>query len=289
LTTTQPSIWEKIDYELVAPPAAKPAEEPKPDAESKKRRWRNRRRALDVLSTVFWTYAFLKVFVADIDRTLANSIGLNPDDAVRYRFFGFLALLAIGAIVVRKWTELVITIVYIAVFPLIVLFWKLPRAIHRTRSWVAFFAVANAAASSLINIRYTIIFLAGTLISALLIFVTDDDVVITCSAVVIAIALCITLGRTIRYAAFPSRFLKVQQDVIRRAVDSDVMKSLTSVNADLRHTELTKFTAAQQNQFVQNLSHGVLCIGSSTSGPTSWSNIARVRVRSCSPVCRMSR
>lgn len=252
------SIWSKVDYRLVEPVVDKPEKGKDPDDESRKRKWRWTRRTLDVLGTIFWAYALLKVFVTDIDGAIAGLFGAEAENAVRYRFFGFVALLVIGAAVSRKLSGLILTLLYIAFFPLIVLFWKIPRAIHRTRSWVAFFAVFNGVASFVTELRYTIVSSGVFVLGGFAILASDDVALIEIAAGGIAIVLVIGLARAVRQAAAPSRFLRVQQNAIRRAVGSDIVKSMTSVNAELRHTDLVKFSAAQQTQFVQNLSHGVI-------------------------------
>jgi hypothetical protein len=64
-------IWRKVDFELqpaeVQPVAAQAPSERSIDWMRLKAYWRWRRPLLDVVATILWLYALLKVFVADVD------------------------------------------------------------------------------------------------------------------------------------------------------------------------------------------------------------------------------
>src|ERR1700733_9659499 len=94
------NLWTKVDYGLVKP--EKPADPP----ESEDRRTRLLRRfwsaVLDVIATVFWVYAVLKVFVANVDQSLFGNLA-------QYRFFLFVGVAALIAIKVRSaWTAVAV-------------------------------------------------------------------------------------------------------------------------------------------------------------------------------------
>jgi hypothetical protein len=220
--------------------------------------WRRRRRMLDAIGTLFWTYALLKVFVTDIDSELVGVIAPDHSWIVAYRFFAFLAVLVIFALVFRKTLAITGALAYVFGFPLVLLFWKLPKAIYRTRSWVAFLAVVNVLSSFFSNFRYSVLFSGAAIFAGLAVLVAGNHVVLTVAAIVLTGLLGLALGRAIRFSVVPSRFLRIQHRAVRRAVNSQAFKQLTAVNDDLKRADLERFNFEQQNRFVTNLSNSVL-------------------------------
>jgi hypothetical protein len=255
----QPSIWSKVDFALLDQAAGTPAADPDPDeVDANARRWRRLRRLLDAIGALFWTYALLKVFVSDIDTELSHAISPNSDWVVQYRFFIFLAILVLIVVALRQTGWIIVSLSYIALFPLVVVFWKLPRLLYRTKSWVAFFAVFNVVSAAIYDLRYTVVVVAAALFSCLVVLVGRDHGLIGFAAVVLAVLLAVTVARTIKISIAPSRFLRVQRDAINTGLNSKVGRALTSVNDDLKSAEIEKFTPEQQNQFVTSLTFAVI-------------------------------
>lgn len=244
-----PTIWTKVDFELadVGDSDRRPAGDPIP------RRGLlnpNIRRVLDVLAGVFWAYALLKVFVFDIDSQLLGSLA-------DYRFFFFVGTAAFIVLAFRRPVWILGAVLYCALFPLIVLCWKLPRAIHRTRSWIAAFAVMHVIVAIVADLKYSVLATAAALFAGLAILVEGPRWLTAAAAVAILALLVLALARNIRNAVTPSRFLELQQRGISRAVDSGLMRELTGANEEWRTSAIEKFRPDQQQQFVQKLSLGV--------------------------------
>lgn len=255
----EPNIWSKVDFALQNQAVGSPAADPDPDeVDANARRWRLLRRVLDAGGAVFWTYALLKVFVSDIDSELSHAISPHSNWVVEYRFFIFLAFLVLIVVALRKTGWIIFSLAYIALFPLVVVFWKLPRLLYRTKSWVAFFAVFNVVSAAIYDLRYTIVVVAVVLFSCLAILVGRDHGLLGFAAVVLVVLLAVTVARTIKFSIAPSRFLRVQRDAINKGLNSKVGRALTSVNDDLKRAEIEKFTPEQQNQFVTSLTLAVI-------------------------------
>lgn len=252
------SIWDKVNYDIVQ---ERQAGSKPPAGEEDKRQRRRRRIAillLDLFSAAFWIYAILKLFVIDFDQQLVARFAPGTQWLLDYKFFVVLGFLAILVLTTRKLRWLLATLAYVALFPVIVVCWKVPRAIYRTKSWVAAFAVLNAVTSVLLNARYAIVSSAVVIISGLAAVIGQSDQALTTASIVLGAAIVISLGRTIRFAVVPARFLTSQQRAIQKVVDSDLRKQLTTVNEELRSSEVERFTPSQQQSFVQNLSQAVL-------------------------------
>ena len=254
-----PSIWGKVNFDLARPTTATTnAKLPPEELARNRRRLKRRVRVLDSIATFFWVYALVKVFITDLDRTLAQRISPSLEFLVDFRFFVFLGALSLLVLAFRKKLVAVVAFVYIALFPLVVLFWKIPRTLYRTKSWVAAFAVINAASSVLSDLRYSVVFVTLTAFSVLGILAGDADSIIGISVLVLFALLLVSIGRTIWFSLAPSRFLDMQQQTITRIVESEPLKQMTSVGDDLRRADVEKFSPQQQEMFVQQLTHGVI-------------------------------
>jgi hypothetical protein len=66
------------------------------------------------------------------------------------------------------------------------------------------------------------------------------------------------IWRTIRLSVAPSRFLRFQQDAIRRIVASPLTQALMAPAAELKSPEIQKFDGDQQTTFLQSLANAVI-------------------------------
>lgn len=254
------SIWDKVDYSIVGAAPVNIVSEPVSEEEKARQRrdMRRARRVGDFVATIVWLYVLLKLFVVDFDQRLVDRYAPDAQWIIDYKFFVFIGLFALLVLFTRHLGRLLLVIMYVVFFPVVVVCWKIPRAVYRTKSWVAAFATINIAASILMNLRYAIVFSAVVLIAALGVVIGESTPALTTAAVVLGLALVVSIGRTIRYAVVPSRFLRRQQAAIETAVNANVTKQLTSVNESLRRDEVLKFSPDQQQAFVQSLSQAVL-------------------------------
>jgi hypothetical protein len=255
------SIWSRVDYDLdYAPVVAQATTDAKTEEEkaSSRRETQRLRRICDAVASFLWVYAFLKVFVFDVDRAVVEAIVPGADWLVSFRPLIFLAVIATAALLIRKPMQLVVILVYVAVFPLVVLLWKLPRAIYKSGSWVFFFGVLNALSSLVMNLRYGIVFVASAAIGITLIAATDHKVTLGMGAAILVGLLVVSVTRTVGSSLLASKFVSVQSRAIERIVGSGRLRRMIELNADLRRQDLVKFSPQQQATFVQQLSHGVL-------------------------------
>ena len=147
-----PSIWTKISYDLepAGEAAAGDSAEPAGSGRDWTGFWKWRRPLLDVIGTLGWTYAVLKVFVADIDTEVLGS-------AASYRFFVFVALVLVLAIVLGSKWAILGGFAYLVFFPAVVVGWKIPKMLGKTRSAVVFLAAANAVTLLVSDIKRAIV------------------------------------------------------------------------------------------------------------------------------------
>jgi hypothetical protein len=246
------NLWSKVDFSLV--PDAPPESQDEPEhswAERMRSYWRWRRPLLDVIGILLWVYAILKVFIVDLDSELLGG-------AARYRFFAFLALAAVLAIVLRKRSGILAGFLYIAAFPAVIACWKLPKLLGKARTPVAFMAAANALTLLFTDVKRSL--LASTLATfcTLAIAVSHWTPLLVLAAALLAALILRTTYRTVRLSLNPSTFLRAQQKAIRTVVNSKAVRGFTAPAEELRRPEIKRFTTQQQEQFITNLANSVL-------------------------------
>ena len=254
-------LWAKVNHELVVradagdKPAGKTFEGTGKKLKEHSKHWHKQRAVLDVIGSLLWLYLLLLTFVFDVDRDVVEP--LSGGHAIAdHKFVIFIVGLALLVLIRRRNAGL--AILYLLVFPAVVVFWKIPRRLYRTNSWVTFLAAANVVSTGVLNLRTTIIAFAGSVVAAFLVLGGGPNVLIGIGMVMTAILLLFGLYRAVIYALKPSAFLDIQERAITQVVDSEVLAAFVDVNEPLTNSEIEKFDEAQQAQFVNNLSCGLL-------------------------------
>jgi hypothetical protein len=247
-------LWNKVDFSLE--PAAPVATETPPAADDgsfdrARQHWRRRRPLLDAVGIFVWLYAIVKVFVADFDTAVFGS-GAN------YRFFFFLGLAVALALVMQKRWAIIAGFVYTMAFPAVVLCWKLPKLLGKTRSPVAFLAAANIFTLIFSDLKRSILLTALAIFATLAIAASHWEPLLIIAGLCMLALIIRTTYRSIKMSLAPSSFLRVQQKTIRKVVESTALKDLTSPAEALMSEEIERFTAEQQLTFTNNLANGVL-------------------------------
>jgi hypothetical protein len=236
---------------IVVPVTPEVNEEDTRKTEERKRAWNKLRPVLDVLGTVFWIYVFLQVFIVDVDSAV-----LGP--YAPYRFFIFAAIAVFLALTVKRTWPILATFGYMLCFPLVVLCWKFPKTLYRTRSPIVFLAAANAVTGIFVNIRRSIVVGGAVAFASLVIAVSHARAPLVVAAGALALLIVSAVYRTIRASVVPNRFLTVQQSAIRRAFAAKFMQNLLEPSEELRNPEIEKFNAGQQQQLIQSLGNAVI-------------------------------
>lgn len=253
-------IWEKVDFDIA--PVAATSEDDPGESEGETRSSRipapsQRLIAfLDIISLLFWAYAFMKVFLGDFDSSVAESVSPTVATALELKVFVLLLVLAIVAAIFKRFA-VVLSMLYLLAWPVIVLLWKLPRAIYRTRSFLVLLAVLNLASSVVAHFRFTVVTIASFAIAALGAVAAGSDWMAYTSVVAIGVLILLSFGRAIWLSVRPSEFLIMQQSAIHRAMGSSIVRQLTSPSETLTSADIVKFTPAQQDQFVMSLTGSV--------------------------------
>lgn len=250
-------IWSKVNYDLVEEDSDTQISSPSFERKDWLMRWEKIRPLVDLLASIFWIYAFLQVFVFDVDRTLLGLISPGAESLANYRALFFLALLAGAALVGRKLKPQMV-VLYVLTFPLVVLLWKIPKILIKTRSWLTFFAVANVVVDFVGGFRYVVIATAIWIFSAVFILTTNLNGILVASMAAIAAVLITSFWRTIRFSIRPARFLTFQATTIERVVEGDRMEGIVALSEELQSEDIEVFDSQQQQAFTSTLANAVL-------------------------------
>lgn len=254
-------VWSKIDPGVLAIGVDDVTEKSAEDssrlsvAQRIRGRMRWHRVLLDILGVILWSYVFVKLFIFDVERVVLERLAPSTLPLLNYRFFFILALAIVLSIFFRKKR---LQAVYLLLFPLVVLLWRVPNSIRKAKSWIVVLGVMNLVASFFRDFRFNFVVRSFVAFSILGIVVSDAVAVIIPSAAVIAGFLLVAIYRTVKFSLTPSRFLSMQKSLIKRASDSRVIVHLTSISEDLRRSEVEKFDKDQLGTFRSNLSLALL-------------------------------
>jgi hypothetical protein len=244
-------IWAKVNPELVVEPS-QPQAAAKPATSNSARRTRKVAiGVLDVIASAFWLYILLKLFVFDVDSAILGGLA-------HYRFFFFVAG-AVWIVILFRTTWLTVAVfAYIGLFPLVVVGWKLPRVLYKTRSSIAALAAVNALTSLVADLRHSIVIGGATAFLGLVIAVSHSPAILAVAGAGVVVLLVEAIYRTIRLSVGRARFLRLQQAAIRRVVSSKPFQAAVSPGEELLRADVVRFNEAQQTMFVQRLGTAVI-------------------------------
>jgi hypothetical protein len=252
-------IWERIERSsalVPKPDAALSGQKPSPEEESEAEK-RKRRRvilALDIVSTLFWIYVTLKIFVVDLDRSLVSRVAPSHEGILYYRVFVYLGLLVI---IVWKRKSLLWGVAYVLAFPLLVLVWKIPWFFIKRRSWALFLGSMQAVFTALSSFKYNLTTKFMALVAATLISITSDRPLLLASAIYLAWLMAFSYVRLLAKTFTGSSFLRMQRDNITKITNSRAVGFLTHAD-ESRNADVEVYNAAQLNQITVAMSAGII-------------------------------
>jgi hypothetical protein len=202
-------------------------------------------RTVEAVALAFWIYAIAQVFFwSDFDRDIISAI--NPALAwiVDYKFIILLTLFSILLVTVQG-ANLVSYYALVALYPLFLIFWRLPKLVWRQRSWVFAFAVLNTIISMFARIKSNAIIFAT--------FLTTTAVCVNAhNKTVAVIAMIVLLGVTI-FLYFRAFILVFQPSSVFLFYSGLVKRSPGWANKVIQHqqTEFDLPAEKQSEQLIQ--------------------------------------
>jgi hypothetical protein len=234
----------QMDVVLLQPPEAEPKVE-----KGARISWV----ALDVVAVLFWLYAIVKVFVFEVDVYIVSLASSEFVWLLNYKLLLLFGLILVAMLVTRRFV-FGFTVVYVALYPLVILFWKLPRFVWKQQSWLFAFAILNAVIGFVRSFKRD--FISGTLflISAVLILSSGNQYVLCGSSLIIFSLVVFAYALAFVRAFKPSAVFQTYTKVFPIIKKGDFLK----VDASVRNLPVEAMTANQLELRTTRLQNVVL-------------------------------
>ncbi len=143
---------------------------------------------IETIAIVFWLYAITKLFVFDIDVWAVSFLSPGLVWILDYKLPIILTCVAVAMVTTRS-LSLGLAVIYIAFYPFVILFWKVPRFIWNQQSWLLAFAVINAVISFVRSFKRDFVIGTVFLICALLITQFNEKYELLSSTMIVLLIL----------------------------------------------------------------------------------------------------
>lgn len=210
---------------------------------------------LDICAVLFWCYATTKVFAFDVDIYIFRKI--LPDYEWILQFKLVIALIILSALFLFfNKISILLHAIYIALFPLIAVVWKIPKIIYKKKQWVLAFALVNTTTSFFATIRYNIIMSAAFLASAAVIFTASNQKLLWIAMCIIVVALYSVYVHRFILAIRPLSVFRVHDKVVCWL--SDFATKALAPDPKLSRKPYSKLTTQQADNWKTNLQLSIL-------------------------------
>lgn len=262
-----PDIWLVLDRSRAvmgaaasAPPSATPSVRPEPTKweRAKKRAWSI---SLDGVATLWWAYVVLQLFVIDVQIILPGADVVSARSVATYRIVPLALITLLFGVFFWRWKALR-ALLYVAFFPFIVVFWKLPQLFIKARLYrnaVAIMAALNAATLAVQNLRYHLVSKSAAVLAVILIIFFDRPTLLLFGAVVVALLLGWSLVRVITQTFRSNTFVSSQRKLVTlaaRVIDQPLQLDVatqpdgTATKQQVEHLASTIQSAAFMNRLL---------------------------------------
>ena len=131
----------------------------------------NIRKILAELFAIFiWLFFSIKLFLFDLDVYIFQKIDPSYYWILRYKFFFIVIIFIIIAFAFKKRKFQLFTF-FVLGYPLILLFWRIPKTLFKTKNWIGVFAAIGISVSFFKSFKQNIILFSLVSISFVLIIV----------------------------------------------------------------------------------------------------------------------
>src|SRR6266545_2816589 len=160
-----------------------------------------------------WLFILTKVFVYDVDILFVGILPPQANTFLKYKFFVILGVIALLWLTLgnRRFFR---TVAYVLYYPIVVLFWKIPKVL--SKNWVLLLVFAPAIHSLITNFRMNFILSVGALLSGLVILLSNSPPYLIAAMAFLAFYLCRHCVKKIRMAFQPGSIFANIADIIRQ-------------------------------------------------------------------------
>ena len=250
------SLWDKIDASVAEVQAEEFTPPWQRSGKPKPPTWRRISFAGDVAATLVWVLGLTKLLFFDFDIYLADRLGSPWNHIVQFRW---LIVLLVVAVILVAHKKSFFVLLYVIFFPLIILFWKIPRLLMWFRSWNLLLALSTLCVSMFSRFRWRFFIRAFEILVVVVAVVSRSPRVAVVCAVLLSIALVYHYVQTIVGGVRASKFVGYQQKLVRSVTSKSRIEPLR-IGDELRSDEVERFNKEQLTKFTNSITIGLFTL-----------------------------
>lgn len=188
----------------------------------------------DIIISILWIYAIVKLFIHDIDLALINKYLPGYIWIFRYKFAVVLTVIALLTVFINK-KSLLINLIYLMFYPLVLFFWKIPIVVFKKRSWNIVFVLINIIVSYYKSLRYNILISSIYLISIILALTSSLVAIRYGSLFIIVMIMIIVYFNRFMIILKPSeqfKFYKIIIEKFKNNLFSSIPKAMNEIDVE---------------------------------------------------------
>ena len=213
------------------------------------------RTAREVVAPLVWVYILVKLFVFDADVYLINRFIPSADWLITFKPLVIMAILALTLLAIKS-TNLLILLAFIIFYPVIVIFWRIPRSIYIRRSWSMGFFAINSALSAAVNFKYNFVSTSALAIVAAIGLTLSGRIWMSVSIVGIFGLLLLAYFRRFTAVFRPSQIFSAYREFVPKMREATT--SACAPDPEYQGLALDLMTEPQRQKWIQNLQTLVL-------------------------------
>lgn len=210
--------------------------------------------AREAICLLFWAYAFVEVFVFDLDAYakahMASSIRWITD----YKVILFLVITAIYVLLTKRF----LFAVYFIFYPLILIFYRIPVILFRGGGWAIVLYSVNTTVMFFKSFRYRVVATCSYIVCFSIVFLSNERYVLYSVAIILFVLIGIVLVLRFLNAFRADKLFNIYNKALfwvqgkasesRAAADPPMNLPMTQMN----EVQLQKWSNSLQNQLLLN-------------------------------------
>lgn len=209
----------------------------------------------EILGGLLWLYLIIKILVYDIDVFILNTINPSWTAILNYKFFIIIGLILVLWIILgnKKFSKLIATLLF---FPLIFLFWRIPKMFWKSKSWVGVFASIGIVFTFISSIKINFIIFALLCFSILVISISNSQFLLISAMGSLFLYLFYHFSKKFKYAFKPSHIFTIQADAVNKHWDK--IRDNFKIAEEIKESEFDNMNANQKEKWCANLQNALI-------------------------------
>lgn len=167
----------------------------------------------EIIISLLWLFILIKLFIFDLDiyifKNLFNWFGWVID----YKFIILILSITAFWIIANK-TFFLQTIALTIFYPFFLFFWRIPKALLKTKSWVTIFGSINIIVSFLRDIKLNFIIFAMVITSLVTILFSNTELLLVAAMIILFLYLLYHFSLRVYYSFAPSKIFAVESNTL---------------------------------------------------------------------------